>query len=135
MTDFDVGGYYTCGIKIFQVSSAVPVGIDFLSADDFPSDTLLPGYLCQAARSLLGLTQQELHVRAHVSKKSINDYENGFIVVRAALAERLVNALKNDGARFIAGDGYVGVIVHGRRPRTIVTPLRPGKRGADADGL
>ncbi|GBU15882.1 MULTISPECIES: helix-turn-helix transcriptional regulator [Methylobacterium] len=110
----DEGLNYTCAIKIFQASPDIPPGLDFASVRDFPLDRVVPGYLCQAARLLVGLTQQELHVLARVSKKSINDYENGFIVLRVALAGRLVAALRCAGARFIAGEDFVGVIVTGR---------------------
>lgn len=107
---------YTCAIKIFQAKPGLPSGVDFAAAPDFPSGRAVPGYLCQAARLLVGLTQQELHLKARVSKKSINDYENGLISVRVALAERLACALREAGARFIACDDYVGVVVMGERP-------------------
>ncbi|WP_238178701.1 helix-turn-helix domain-containing protein [Methylobacterium dankookense] len=119
---------YTCAIKIFQASPDAPRGVDFASAADFPPDRTVPGYLCQAARLLVGLTQQELHLLARVSKKSINDYENGFIAIRVALAERLVSALRGAGARFIAGEGYVGVIVSGLRTEAGV-PAAPSEQG------
>lgn len=94
----------------------------------------MPGYLCQAARLLVGLTQQELHLLARVSKKSINDYENGFIAIRVALAKRLVAALRGAGARFIAGEGYVGVIVSGRRTEAGV-PAAPFGQGVQEAGI
>lgn len=115
---FDEGTNYTCDIKIFQASPDASRGVDFLSASEFPAERVVPGYLCQAARLLLGLTQQELHVLASVSKKTINDYENGFIDVRPAIAERLGSTLRGAGARFIMGKGYVGVVVRGRRSVT-----------------
>ncbi|WP_244573369.1 helix-turn-helix domain-containing protein [Methylorubrum populi] len=125
---------YTCAIKIFQASPDAPRGVDFASAADFPPDRTVPGYLCQAARLLVGLTQQELHLMARVSKKSINDYENGFIAIRVALAERLVAALRGAGARFIAGEGYVGVIVSGRRTEAGV-PAVPFGQGVQEAGI
>lgn len=129
----DEGPNYTCAIKIFQASPDVPRGVDFSAAQDFPPDRVIPGYLCQAARLLVGLTQQELHLLARVSKKSINDYENGFIAIRIALAERLVAALRGAGARFIAGEGFVGVIVSGRRADTGRLPdsSKQGDLGAE----
>lgn len=97
-----------------------------MSAAPFPIAKVVPGYLCRAARLVLGLTQQELHVRARVSKKTINDYENGFIEIRVALAERLATALRDAGARFIAAEGYVGVIVTGRKAVAVPSAGGPG---------
>lgn len=110
------GDNYTCAIKLFQAFPGLPPCIDFAAAADFPPDRPVPGYLCRAARDLVGLTQQELHLMSRVSKKSINDFENGFITVRATLADRLVAALRKAGARFVAGEGFVGVVVVGRLP-------------------
>lgn len=129
----DEGLNYTCSIKIFQASPDSPRGIDFAAARDFPADGVVPGFLCQAARLLVGLTQQELHVLARVSKKSINDYENGFIALRVALAERLAAALRGAGARFIAGEGFVGVIVNGRRADASGSPLPTGRGEPDTE--
>ncbi|MCG5248250.1 helix-turn-helix domain-containing protein [Methylorubrum extorquens] len=128
-TVLDEGFNYTVAIKIFQASPDISQDIDFASAREFPPDQVVPGYLCQAARLLVGLTQQELHVLARVSKKSINDYENGFIAIRVALAERLAAALRGGGARFIAGEGFVGVIVSGRRAGAGRSPA-PSRQGA-----
>ncbi len=137
---FDDDANYTCDIKIFQASPEAPRGVDFLSAPEFPAERVVPGYLCQAARLLLGLTQQELHVRASVSKKTINDYENGFIEVRLAIAERLGSTLRGAGARFIMGKGFVGVVVRGRRPlaaRPVAAApaVMDGKSKPVADGM
>lgn len=121
---------YTSDIKIFQVSPDLPAGTDFLSAPDYPANRVVPGYLCQAGRLVAGLTQQELHVLADVSKKTINDYENGLITVRVGLAERLATALRTTGVRFIAGEGYVGAIVRGRRKPTDRQVVRSGRNDA-----
>lgn len=105
----EIAWNYTVDIKLFQVSGQVPTRLDLSKVKDFSDDRLVPGFLCKAARELLGLTQQELHVLSQVSKKSLNDAENGYITIRPALTERVVNALRGAGARFLVGDGFVGV--------------------------
>ncbi|AWN39125.1 hypothetical protein DK427_19875 [Methylobacterium radiodurans] len=75
----------------------------------------MPGYLCQAARNLIGLSQQELHLLSRVSKKSINDYENGFAVLRPPLIERIAATLREQGARLVTGPGFVGVVASASR--------------------
>lgn len=104
-------------------------GVDFLSAPDFPEEMVVPGYLCRAARLMVGLTQQELHLLAGVSKKTINDYENGFIAIRPSLAARLATALRETGVRFVADDGYVGVLMCGRR--TVPSRAAAGSRAGE----
>ncbi|MGU3421812.1 helix-turn-helix domain-containing protein [Methylobacterium sp. D54C] len=130
---FDEDLNYTCDIKIFQASPDVTRGMDFLSAPEFPSDRVVPGYLCQAARLMAGLTQQELHVSAGVSKKTINDYENGFIVIRASLAGRLATALRTAGVRFVAGEGYIGALLCGGRNAAGRQAAPPWENEAAAD--
>ncbi|WP_243909037.1 helix-turn-helix domain-containing protein [Methylobacterium sp. J-070] len=113
MSDFDWNG--VLGIRIFHASSQPPSNADIADAEDFPVEQKVPGYLCQAARMLLGFSQQELHELANVSKKSINDYENGAVDIKASLVNRMAVALREAGVRFVAGPRFVGVVVRSTR--------------------
>jgi len=75
-------------------------------------ETLIAGYLCQAARSLLNVSQAWLWEQAKVSRKTINDFENGFSQPKPALVARIRQALEEEGARFVSGDRVVGVVVY-----------------------
>lgn len=61
----------------------------------------MPPVLVKAARIQLGLSHLALGAAAKVSKKTINDYENEFLVPRTELALRLRHALEANGARFL----------------------------------
>lgn len=70
----------------------------------------------QAARSLLALSQLDLSARAGVSKKIVNDYENGFIVPKQAIVDRLRECLEAEGARFIGTRSRIGVMTVAGKP-------------------
>ena len=119
---------HAIAIKLFQASSELPSKLDLAALSDFPTNRPVPGFLCQAARTLVGLTQSELHVRSQVSKKSLNDYENSLVSLRPTLVSRIVNALHEEGARFVAGDGFVGVVVRARREDILDRSRSPKRR-------
>lgn len=81
-----------------------------------PEGLTLPGALIQAARSLLALSQLDLSSRAGVSKKIVNDYENGFITPKQAIVDRLRECLEGEGARFIGTRSRIGVITVAAKP-------------------
>lgn len=101
---------YTIGIRIFQEERSEPVALDALMLNGFPTDEPLPGVLCQAARTLLGLSQQDLADDTGVSKLHINNYENELKPMAPKTIARLRTFFEIGGARFVGGDGYIGVI-------------------------
>ncbi|GJE45421.1 helix-turn-helix domain-containing protein [Methylobacterium soli] len=89
----------------------------------------MPGYVFKAARQLSGLSQRELSEAASVSKKGINDFENGLATLGPKLLERLIGTLQSHGVRFIEGKGVVGVVVVQVRldfEESSRSPRRPG---------
>lgn len=106
---------YTTGMKLFHAKQTPIPKLDPSTFGDWPAERAVPGYLCQAARILIGLSQQELHLLSRVSKKSINDYENGFAVLRPPLIERIAATLREHGARLVTGPGFVGVVASASR--------------------
>lgn len=106
---------YSTAIKIFNLEDSVPAPLSSLALAPMHPDQLLKGYLCQAARELLGVSQAWLWLHASVSKKTINDFENGFTLPKAALIARLRQALEGGGASFVQGHKVMGVIVYRRR--------------------
>lgn len=77
-----------------------------------PPETEIPGFLAQAARMLLGVTQAWLWEKSGVSRKTINDYENGYRNPKAPLKFAIRRALEGAGANFIFGDDAIGVVVY-----------------------
>jgi DNA-binding XRE family transcriptional regulator len=77
-----------------------------------PPEIEIPGFLAQAARMLLGVTQAWLWEKSGVSRKTINDYENGYRKPKSALRSAIRRALEGAGAHFIFGDEAIGVIVY-----------------------
>lgn len=103
---------FSSGMKIFYLGSKPPgplTGIGFLP---MPPERQLPGYVCQAARGLLNVSQAWLWQQASVSRKTINDFENGFSSPKPALNLRIRRALEVAGAQFVFGEDVVGVIVY-----------------------
>lgn len=101
---------YTIGIRLFQAAGQPANPASLPKVNDFPAHDLLPGHLCQAARLLLGISQAELRELSMVSKKSINDFENGFAAIGEPLVIKLRTALEEQGARFVAGEDVTGVL-------------------------
>ncbi|WP_246205220.1 helix-turn-helix domain-containing protein [Microvirga arsenatis] len=129
---------YTIGIRIFQDNPARPPALEALMVNGFPADEPIPGELCQAARTMLGLSQRQLAEAAGVSKLYINDFENGFRRIAAKSVAKLRAALEAGGARFLKGDGCTGVVTEMDRPEFERQSRSPERRergaGSDADG-
>jgi transcriptional regulator with XRE-family HTH domain len=80
------------------------------TASELPAEDGLPSVLISSGRELLGLSQEQLHVLGGVSKKVINDYENELRPQNPEITARLRAALEQAGARFVRGNGFVGVV-------------------------
>lgn len=113
---------YTIGIRFFQ---SKPDAGSFDKVNEWPRDRPLPPVLLQAARNLLNLSQADLRVAASVSKKMINDVENGFLAPSAALDGRLREALEREGARFVQDGDRIGVIATSRRSEVAARSRSP----------
>lgn len=78
--------------------------------NELPTEERLPGVVCQAARDLLGLTQQEFACLSEVSKKTINDYENEKVEPGRRILRALRETLEREGARFYVVGDAIGVV-------------------------
>jgi DNA-binding XRE family transcriptional regulator len=103
---------YSSGIKIFYLGEGQPPPLTATGFIPMPPDRPVPGYLCQAARALLNVSQAWLWQRAKVSRKTINDFENGYATPKIALNLRMKRALEHAGAQFVHGEDMVGVVVY-----------------------
>lgn len=74
-----------------------------------PAGEPFPGGVCQAAREMLGLTQQDVSTAAQVSRKTINDFENGRVEPGKRIIRALREALEEHGACFCVLGDAVGV--------------------------
>ncbi len=72
----------------------------------------MPGFLAQAARMLLGVSQAWLWKKSGVSRKTINDFENGYRQPKLALKLAMRAELERAGAHFVFGEGAIGVVVY-----------------------
>jgi DNA-binding XRE family transcriptional regulator len=79
-----------------------------------PAGTPIRGFVCKAARALLGQTQDALASAADISRKTLFDFEVGEIEPKIALINRIRKALEDAGANFVTGDNVVGVVVYSR---------------------
>lgn len=104
--------HYSSAIKIFHLENSRPAPLTGIPLLPMHRETLITGYLCQAARTLLNVSQAWLWQRAKVSRKTINDFENGFSQPKSALIRRIRGALEERGAQFVFGEGVVGVVVY-----------------------
>lgn len=77
-----------------------------------PPEAEIPGFLAQAARVLLDVSQAWLWEKSGVSRKTINDYENGYRLPKSALKAAIRSALEGRGAHFIYGPDSIGVVVY-----------------------
>jgi len=59
-----------------------------------------------------GVTQAWLWQASGVSRKTINDFENGLIFPKPALIARLRGSLESAGVAFVAGTNFVGVVCY-----------------------
>lgn len=103
---------FSSGIKLFYIGVQEPAPLTATGFVPMPSDKALPGYLCQAARGLLDVSQAWLSQHAGVSRKTINDFENGYASPKIALNLRIRRSLEQAGAQFVHGEGVVGVVVY-----------------------
>lgn len=101
---------YTIGIKLFQDNKPHPTILPLPMVNEVDDVSTVPGYVFAAARQLLGLSQQQLHGHSGVSKKSINDFENGLIRLSDVLVLELATVFSRRGAKFVHGQGVIGVI-------------------------
>ncbi|WP_376984879.1 helix-turn-helix transcriptional regulator [Bosea sp. R86505] len=77
-----------------------------------PPEADMPGFLAQAARMLLGVSQAWLWEKSGVSRKTINDFENGYRQPKIALKFAIRAELERAGAHFVFGEGTIGVVVY-----------------------
>jgi len=105
-------------MKIFYLGDGEPAPLTATGFMPMPTDKPLPGYLCQAARGLINVTQAWLWQHAKVSRKTINDFENGYASPKIALNLRIRRALEAAGAQFVYGQDLVGVVVYSSRGDT-----------------
>lgn len=103
--------HYTSSIRIFHLKKDGPMLLTSGSMLPLPDDDDIPGFLCQAARALLNVSQQTLHERAGVSKKTINDFENLFISPQSETNRKIRKELEKQGARFLIGSEHIGVVI------------------------
>jgi len=99
-------------MKIFHLRQDRVIPLTAIGFVPLPPDSPLPGFVCQAARGLLNVSQAWLWERARVSRKTINDFENGFALPKTALILRIRRALEAAGAQFVFGEDVVGVVVY-----------------------
>lgn len=113
---------YTSSIRIFHQKKDGP---SLLTSGGgmlpLPDEEEIPGFLCQAARALLNVSQQTLHERAGVSKKTINDFENLFVSPQAETNRKIRKELERQGARFLIGSEHIGVVILNER----IAPPKP----------
>jgi len=77
----------------------------------------------------LNVSQAWLWKKAGVSRKTINDFENGFIQPKITLNNRLRRALEEAGANFVCGEAAIGVVVY-----SVKVPLsKPRQAARDAE--
>lgn len=104
--------YYTSSIKLYHLDNAGPAIFTGLPLFPLPPKEPIPGFVCKAARLLLDKAQAWLWEESAVSRKTINDFENGIIEPKMALNNRIRQALEGAGANFVSGDSVIGVVVY-----------------------
>lgn len=102
---------YATGIKFYHQHSKPPMELSDLLVNELAAGAVFPGGACQAAREMLGLTQQDLATTAQVSRKTINDFENVKTEPGGRILRALRETLEAQGARFCVLGGAVGVYV------------------------
>ncbi|WP_236960222.1 helix-turn-helix transcriptional regulator [Methylobacterium durans] len=101
---------YTTGVKLYHRGNKSPLDLSLLTVNELPAEERLPGIVCQAARDLLGLTQQDFARLSDVSKKTINDYENQKLEPGRRILRALRETLEREGARFYVLGDAIGVV-------------------------
>lgn len=102
---------YSSAIKVFHLKNDGQLLLTSVGLLPLPADQAITGHVCQAARSLLDKSQAWLWQKAGVSRKTINDFENGFAQPKISLNLNLRRALEKEGAIFLVGETMVGVAV------------------------
>lgn len=115
---FGDSSYYTSSIKLFHKNDCGPALLTGAGFLPMPADAPIRGFVCRAARLLLGHTQDWLSETADVSRKTLFDFEAGDIEPKLALNKRLRRALEGAGASFVSGDSVEGVVVFTKPPQT-----------------
>lgn len=100
---------YATGVKFYHQHSKPPLELSALLVNALPVGEPFPGGVCQAAREMLGLTQQDVSTTAKVSRKTINDFENGRVVPGERIIRALRETLEERGACFCVLGDAVGV--------------------------
>jgi DNA-binding XRE family transcriptional regulator len=77
--------------------------------------TMINGRQIQAARALLGWTQQDLADKAVVSVNAVARIERALVDARMSTVESMLRAFAKAGIRFINEDGYEGVQLRKRK--------------------
>lgn len=103
---------YITNIKIFHAEESRPIPVSQLNLAPLPPTSEIQGFLCQAGREVAGVTQAWLWQASGVSRKTINDFENGLIFPKPALIARLRGSLESAGVAFVAGTNFVGVVCY-----------------------
>lgn len=122
--------HYTIGIRLFQDNKPLPALLPLPKVNEIHDVSTVPGYVFAAARQLLGLSQQQLREHTGVSKKSINDFENGLVRLSDVLILQLGAMFLGRGVRFVQGDGVIGVITSMDRDAVMAATRSSGRREA-----
>lgn len=113
--------YYTSSIKLYHLNDTGPAIFTGQPLFPLPPKAPIPGFVCKAARLLLDKAQAWLWAESAVSRKTINDFENGFIEPKLVLNNRIRLALEGAGANFVSGESVIGVVVYtkpGAKPKS-----------------
>ncbi|HEV7318792.1 MAG TPA: hypothetical protein VGO04_09310 [Ensifer sp.] len=116
--------YYTSSVKLFHTKDC---GTTFLTSAAYvpmPGNAPIPGFVCKAARVLLGQTQEWLSDASNVSRKTIFDFEAGDIEPKIGLNNRLRTALEEGGAHFVCGESVIGVFVYTKPAARVMSNSR-----------
>ena len=70
---------------------------------------MISGRQIQAARALIGWSQQDLADKAIVSRNAVNHIENARVDSKTSTVETMLRALAKAGIQFITESGYEGV--------------------------
>lgn len=103
---------YSSSIKIFHLGTGPRTSVLASGLVPMPPEADVPGFLAQAARMLLGVSQAWLWDKSGVSRKTINDFENGYRQPKTALRSAIRAELERAGAHFVFGEEAIGVVVY-----------------------
>jgi transcriptional regulator with XRE-family HTH domain len=76
---------------------------------------MISGRQIQAARALLGWTQEKLAEKALVSRNAVNRIENASVDARVSTIESIARALRKSGIQFVNEQGCEGVQLRKRK--------------------